>query len=209
MTPLPAQAWRGYPDDSMRAVAIVGIGKTAFGAFLVSGAYYGLLGTQLVRLSSAYADPRPSPAQTAAVELVRNLVDNALDARLVARSPQVVQAYLQDPLVHRKISAGLAQWILTEGAKTLAQASAWTVPTLLLYAGSDRLVDAVIAYGTPEVIAARLPLPVWPRAAPVRFRHGGSGHALARWRWAPGAAAGQRRRQTTWRVACLPRSRCA
>ena len=68
-------------------------------------------------------------------------VDNALDARLVARSPQVVQAYLQDPLVHRKISAGLAQWILTEGAKTLAQASAWTVPTLLLYAGSDRLVD--------------------------------------------------------------------
>jgi alpha-beta hydrolase superfamily lysophospholipase len=68
-------------------------------------------------------------------------VDNGLDARQVARSPQVVQAYLQDPLVHRKISAGLAQWILAEGAKTVAQAPAWSVPTLLLYAGSDRLVD--------------------------------------------------------------------
>lgn len=68
-------------------------------------------------------------------------VDNGLDARQVARSPQVVQAYLQDPLVHRKISAGLAQWILAEGAKTVAQASTWSVPTLLLYAGSDRLVD--------------------------------------------------------------------
>ncbi len=33
MTRLPVQAWRGYPDDSMRPVAIVGIGKTAFGAF--------------------------------------------------------------------------------------------------------------------------------------------------------------------------------
>jgi Protein of unknown function (DUF1761) len=56
----------------------------AFGAFLVSGAYYGLLGTQLVRLSSAYADPRPSPAQTAAVELVRNLVIASVVAWLVA-----------------------------------------------------------------------------------------------------------------------------
>lgn len=68
-------------------------------------------------------------------------VDNGLDASQVARSPAVVQAYLQDPLVHRKISAGLAQWIFAEGAKTVAQAAAWRTPSLLLYAGSDRLVD--------------------------------------------------------------------
>lgn len=30
---MAAQTWRRYPDDSMRAVAIVGVGKTAFGAF--------------------------------------------------------------------------------------------------------------------------------------------------------------------------------
>lgn len=68
-------------------------------------------------------------------------VDNGLDARQVARSAQAVQAYLQDPLVHRKISAGLAHWILTEGPRTVAQAATWTLPTLLLYAGHDRLVD--------------------------------------------------------------------
>jgi alpha-beta hydrolase superfamily lysophospholipase len=68
-------------------------------------------------------------------------VDNGLDAQWVARSPQVVQAYLQDPLVHRKIAAGLAQWILAEGAKTVADAPAWSTPSLLLYAGTDRLVD--------------------------------------------------------------------
>jgi alpha-beta hydrolase superfamily lysophospholipase len=68
-------------------------------------------------------------------------VDNGLNAQWVARSPQVVQAYLQDPLVHRKIAAGLAQWILTQGAQTVAHAPAWATPTLLLYAGTDRLVD--------------------------------------------------------------------
>ena len=69
-------------------------------------------------------------------------VDDGLNAELVARDPEVVKAYLADPLVHRRISAGLAAWILQNGTATVAQASAWTVPTLLLYAGQDHLVDA-------------------------------------------------------------------
>ena len=69
-------------------------------------------------------------------------VDNGLNAEFVARDPEVVKAYLADPLVHRRISAGLAAWILQNGTATVAQASAWTVPTLLLYAGQDHLVDA-------------------------------------------------------------------
>lgn len=69
----------------MTAVArLLPILGAAFGAFLASGAYYGLLGTQLVKLSSAYADPKPSPAQTAAVELVRNLVLATVVAWLAA-----------------------------------------------------------------------------------------------------------------------------
>jgi alpha-beta hydrolase superfamily lysophospholipase len=69
-------------------------------------------------------------------------VDNGLDAHFVARDPQVVQAYLADPLVHRRISAGLAAWILQEGARTLTEAPQWAIPTLLLYAGDDHLVRA-------------------------------------------------------------------
>ena len=69
-------------------------------------------------------------------------VDNGLNAEFVARDPEVGKAYLADPLVHRRISAGLAAWILQNGAATVAQASAWAVPTLLLYAGQDHLVDA-------------------------------------------------------------------
>jgi alpha-beta hydrolase superfamily lysophospholipase len=44
--------------------------------------------------------------------------------------------------VHRRISTGLAAWILENGEKTLADAAHWQVPTLLLYAGQDKLVNA-------------------------------------------------------------------
>jgi len=67
-------------------------------------------------------------------------VDNGVKTTWVARDAQVVRAYVEDPLVHRQISAGLAAWILKEGAQTVAQVSAWTMPTLLLYAGQDQLV---------------------------------------------------------------------
>jgi alpha-beta hydrolase superfamily lysophospholipase len=69
-------------------------------------------------------------------------VDNGLKTEFVSRDPDVVKAYKADPLVHRRISAGLAAWILTQGAQTLEDAAQWQVPTLLLYAGQDRLVNA-------------------------------------------------------------------
>jgi len=81
-------------------------------------------------------------------------VDNGLDARWVARDAQVVQAYKNDPLVHRKISAALGAWIVDQGAATLAHAAQWQMPTLLLYAGQDRLVSpegsAVFAQTAPS-----------------------------------------------------------
>jgi alpha-beta hydrolase superfamily lysophospholipase len=69
-------------------------------------------------------------------------VDNGLKTEFVARDPEAVKAYKADPLVHRRISTGLAAWILDNGARTLADAPQWSVPTLLLYAGQDRLVNA-------------------------------------------------------------------
>ena len=69
-------------------------------------------------------------------------VDNGLKADFVSRDPDVVKAYKADALVHRRISTGLAAWILENGEKTLADAAQWEVPTLLLYAGQDKLVNA-------------------------------------------------------------------
>lgn len=86
-------------------------------------------------------------------------VDNGLNARWVARDPEVVKAYTADPWVHRRISAGLAAWILQNGDATLAQASDWSVPTLLLYAGQDHLVDA-----TASTRFAQAAPPAWVQA---------------------------------------------
>ncbi|WP_300557910.1 alpha/beta hydrolase [Limnohabitans sp. Rim8] len=69
-------------------------------------------------------------------------VDNGLKADFVSRDPDVVKAYQADAMVHRRIATGLAAWILKNGEKTLDEAAKWQVPTLLLYAGQDRLVNA-------------------------------------------------------------------
>ncbi|MGE3286870.1 MAG: DUF1761 domain-containing protein [Pseudonocardia sp.] len=54
-------------------VLAVAVGAAAVVAFLLSGAYYLLVGRRLVALAPAYAHPRPA-ALTAAVELARNVV---------------------------------------------------------------------------------------------------------------------------------------
>jgi alpha-beta hydrolase superfamily lysophospholipase len=53
----------------------------------------------------------------------------------------VVAAYREDRLVHDRISARLAKFIATAGALTVARAQHWKVPTLLMYAGDDHLLD--------------------------------------------------------------------
>ena len=69
-------------------------------------------------------------------------VSNGLDARYISHDERIVKAYLADPLVHSRISPRLAQFIASSGPATVAAASAWSTPTLLMYAGADRLVKA-------------------------------------------------------------------
>ncbi len=69
-------------------------------------------------------------------------VSNGLNQKYLSRDPAVVKAYQNDPLVHDRMSTRLAQWIATQGAACIAAAPTWHTPTLLLYAGADRLVSA-------------------------------------------------------------------
>ena len=68
-------------------------------------------------------------------------VGNGLDVNAISHDRAAVLAYQSDPLVHHRISARLAQFIAEAGPATLAEAAAWKVPTLLLYAGADKLVN--------------------------------------------------------------------
>jgi alpha-beta hydrolase superfamily lysophospholipase len=68
-------------------------------------------------------------------------VGNGLDSQFLSHDPAVVQAYRNDPRVHDRISARLAAFLTGEGSRVVGQAPHWRVPTLLLYAGQDQLVD--------------------------------------------------------------------
>lgn len=85
---------------------------------------------------------------------------NGLDASRISHDPAVVAAYGKDPLVHDRISARLAHFIATHGPEVLEAAPRWVMPTLLMYAGDDRLVDpqgsrAFAAAAPPSRVASR------------------------------------------------------
>lgn len=63
-------------------MTILAVLVSAVVAFVLSGAYYALLGDRLARLSPAYAGPSRPAALTAAVELLRNVVLAAVLAGL-------------------------------------------------------------------------------------------------------------------------------
>ena len=97
-------------------------------------------------LSSPALDPGLNPVQKLLVAvlpaLLPNLrVGNGLDARLISHDPAVVAAYQSDPLVHDRIAARLARFIADDSEAVRAAAPGWVLPTLLLYAGADKLVN--------------------------------------------------------------------
>jgi alpha-beta hydrolase superfamily lysophospholipase len=72
----------------------------------------------------------------------------------------VVQSYLNDPRVHDRISGRLAKYLEQEGALVRSRAASWNVPTLLMYAGDDRMVDPrgselFAASAPPRFVTAR------------------------------------------------------
>ena len=87
-------------------------------------------------------------------------IGNGLDATGISRDPAVVAAYRADPLVHDRIAPRLVRFLADAGPTVLALAPRWRVPTLLLYAGSDRLVvpagSAAFSAAAPaSVVTAR------------------------------------------------------
>ncbi len=66
----------------------------------------------------------------------------ALDAGDVSRDPEVVKAYMEDPLVfHGKTSARLAAELLKAMLRVTAEADKISLPFIVLQGGEDKLVD--------------------------------------------------------------------
>lgn len=93
--------------------------------------------------------------------LPQRLVYRELYAGQRSHDPDVAAALRADPLKHEYLSARLAHFIVSAGAAVVQAAPRWSVPTLLLYAGLDRMVDvaatqAFVQHAPPAVVQARL-----------------------------------------------------
>lgn len=124
----------------------------------------GLRPVQALVLSSPALDPGLNPFQKLLLAVLPRLapdlrVGNGLNADYISHDPAVVAAYKADPLVHDRISARLAVFIAENGPATIAAAPAWAVPTLLLFAGADKLVNprgsrSFVQAAPPGVVAS-------------------------------------------------------
>ena len=88
-------------------------------------------------------------------------IGNGLDATGISRDPAIVAAYRADPLVHDRIAPRLIRFLADAGPTVRALAPRWQVPTLLLYAGSDRLVvpagSAAFSAAAPAAVVTARP----------------------------------------------------
>ncbi len=116
-------------------------------------------------ISSPALDAGMSAAQklllAVTAPLAPNLaVGNGLKPAWISRDPAVVAAYEADPQVHDRITPRLARFIVDGGEFVRENAARWAVPTLLLFAGSDRCVapagsKAFAAAAPASVLTAR------------------------------------------------------
>ena len=75
-------------------------------------------------------------------KLVPNMtVGNGLNVQFISHDARVISAYQADRTVHNRMSPRLGKFIADAGPAVLAAAPKWRVPTLVLYAGDDKLVN--------------------------------------------------------------------
>ncbi len=66
---------------------------------------------------------------------------NGLDRDNLSRDREVVQRYIDDPLVHDQVSASLGMSLFSNGAWMIENAARLDLPLLLMYGTKDHLVD--------------------------------------------------------------------
>ncbi len=133
-------------DDAQRAKPLILLGHSMGGLVALQFVLRKLRPVDALVLSSPALDAGLSGFQKFLLatlpKFAPNLrVGNGLKPQFISHDMAVVGRYKTDPLVHDRISARLANWIYTQGQDAIANAAKLDVPTLLLYAGEDKLVS--------------------------------------------------------------------
>ena len=144
---------------------LVLLGHSMGGAFAAAAIAHDPTAADALILSSPALLADLSVVQRLLVTTMRRIapnvvVGNGVNADFISHDREVVAAYKADPLVHDRVSPRLAHAIMTAGVTVRAAAPRWSTPTLLLYAGADRLVNP---RGSQEFASAAPPSVVTTR----------------------------------------------
>lgn len=113
---------------------------------------------------------------------------NGVQPSVLTHDLATVEQLRQDPLLHDRMSARLAHFIVTSGPAVVARAPRWKVPTLLLYAGQDQVVDPAgsrqFGQTAPAEVVTTLGFPMHFHALFQELQRQPVYDALQRWLWA-------------------------
>jgi acylglycerol lipase len=121
----------------------------------------------VVSTSPAIRVAEPLPATQLTMAKVMNKLQptmqmpNGLKLEGLARDPEVIRAYKNDPLVHQKISVRLAVEMLQAGEWALAHAAEFPLPLLLVHGSADQLTSAAATQEFAGKVRGDCTLKIW------------------------------------------------
>jgi len=127
--------------------------KSAFQAAIITGPYFRL----------AF---EPPAAKIALGRMMSNISpkfsqETGLETAALSRDPQVVRAYVTDPLVHDLISARMFISVMEAGEWALEHAAELAVPMLLMHGSADRLTSASASQEFARRAGEKVTLVLW------------------------------------------------
>lgn len=114
--------------------------------------------------------PKPPPALLVQVgKLARRFApkvgqSNGLDPKDLSRDEAACQAYLDDPLVHTRITFGLAMCMLDAAKKLDKFSGELSIPILMMHGDSDKITDANATAELAERIDSEVEVKLWEGA---------------------------------------------
>jgi alpha-beta hydrolase superfamily lysophospholipase len=91
-------------------------------------------------------------------------IPSGLDAKTISHDEAVVQAYINDPLVHDRISLGFGKIMLGVTAWTLAHAGEFSLPLLLMHGKADALAFPSSSTEFAAALKDKCTLVLWDEA---------------------------------------------
>jgi alpha-beta hydrolase superfamily lysophospholipase len=89
-------------------------------------------------------------------------LDSGLDPTTISKDAKIVSDYVNDPLVHHKITVGFGNSSISAIDYINTHASEWTLPVLLMHGEADKLGYAEGSRDLARMIKGDCTLKIWP-----------------------------------------------